>query len=52
MSLFNLIFEEERLHTIYNSVYADEFHHGDIIKKNKNVIIYASGWNKGINRII
>jgi glycosyltransferase involved in cell wall biosynthesis len=53
MDIFNIQYEPERLYINFNAIYPDEFINKDEnIKLKKNMIVYASGWNKGINGIL
>jgi len=53
MSLFQTTFEDERLRVIYNAIYPEELcDREEVVSVNKNMIVYASGWNKGINGIL
>jgi hypothetical protein len=51
MSSYNISFEENRLFVIYNILYEEEFIVEDV-NVDKNMITYASAWQKGIDHVI
>lgn len=54
MKNFNIFIEENRLNTIYNILYEDDFNEVKNINilKDVNKIVYASAWQKGIEEVI
>lgn len=49
---YNINFEEDRIHIIPNFIFEDFFKKSDNINKNPYQLVYASGWNKGIQHIL
>lgn len=57
LSKFSVEIENERLNVIYNILYEDEFKNVNnmnnmVTECNKNNIVYASAWQKGIEKVI
>jgi hypothetical protein len=49
---YNIELDESRINILPNYLFEDYFHKQKNITKNKYQLVYASGWNKGINSII
>jgi glycosyltransferase involved in cell wall biosynthesis len=49
---YGINIDSKNQNVIYNALYSNDFIKNDNIIKNKNNIVYASSWTKGLNKIL
>jgi glycosyltransferase involved in cell wall biosynthesis len=52
LSKYGITLEYSRFGVIYNILYKDEFEKLDNLKIDKNSIVYASSWQKGLDKVV